>query len=149
LQKKVAELSCRIKVRHLWTIDERNLNANLQSKAQLRGHIIASLDCARFFFGAPWVRRLSRQRTVNIFQQAMPDCDEYLQELRENGFTYDWLTVSQRALGINQIKVFYYYRAPLLDNVVLFHNGGPASDSHGSYGIFRRQAETIQSWVKT
>ena len=73
--------------------------------------------------------------TVNIFQQAIPDCDEYLQELRENDFVYDWLTVPE-SFGNQQIKVFYYYRAPLLNNVVLFHNGGPASDSHGSYGIF-------------
>lgn len=66
-------------------------------------------------------------------------CQQYLETLKKDGFTFDWLIVPETSEETQNrdLQIFYYYRAPLnAKTAVLFFNGGPAADSHLSYQLF-------------
>ncbi len=65
------------------------------------------------------------------------DCKEFIASL-PNDYFHDWLTVPEIPNDNSSppIKVFYYGPKMLNQNLVLFYNGGPGSDSHGSVSLF-------------
>ncbi len=63
------------------------------------------------------------------------DCKEFIASLPSTYF-HDWLSVPENPFDPSglQINVFYYGPNQLDKDLVLFYNGGPGSDSHGTMG---------------
>lgn len=72
--------------------------------------------------------------------KAAADCQAFIKSLPEDYF-HDFLEVPENWTDSSspKIKVFYYGRITPGKDVVLFHNGGPASDSHSSYQVLAGQ----------
>ncbi len=66
--------------------------------------------------------------------KASVDCQAFIKTL-PNDYFHDFLEVPENWSQADSpmIKVFYYGRITTGKDVVVFYNGGPASDSHGSY----------------
>lgn len=87
------------------------------------------------------------------FSSGPKDCKDFIAELPDTYF-YDWIQVPENPSDVNgpQIYVFYYGLKKLSENVVAFYNGGPGSDSHGSffgfeYEIKNRKLEKSVSFI--
>ncbi len=70
------------------------------------------------------------------------DCRQFIKNLPSTYF-HDWLTVPENPSEPDgaKINVFYYGPKVLNKNVVIFYNGGPGSDSHGSHKSLQAQID--------
>ncbi len=82
----------------------------------------------------------SSQVEPSEFSGSPGDCKEFIKALPENYF-HDWIYVPENPFDLNspKIQVFYYGPKILTNNVVIFYNGGPGSDSHGTHTSFEKQ----------
>ena len=70
------------------------------------------------------------------------DCQSFIEALPKDYF-HDFIEVPEdwSRNDSPQLKIFYYGRLTPGKDVVLFHNGGPASDSHGTYQALFEQSQ--------
>ncbi len=74
--------------------------------------------------------------------QTSPECAEFIKKLAPE-FRHGWVSVPENWEDpkSRDVRVFYYYRMAKEgkdETPVVFFNGGPASDSHGSYQILEK-----------